>query len=96
MNYIVLLKEEPDFIRCSSEQEALKIATQYQTIVNCIVSSDTLITLQVPEMRMGFAPKVQEDDIRDMMGEDNYKNLVETTNLSMIESKRIEDGSSDK
>ena len=88
-NYVVYFKEEPFFVRCTSEDEALNEATKRNQDVVAISWSDTPITTKIPQMRMGFAP---EEDMRDSMGEENYQTLLEVDKLNLLEDKGSQDG----
>lgn len=102
-SYLVTFTKEPFFMKCGSEEEALNVATEYSEIVNCLVISDTPISVRNLEMRMSFAPDVQQEDLREYMGELTYKEVTQNSEdkaiqdaIELLEDKESQNGKENK
>ena len=76
-NYLVLLKEDPFYIKCLDEKEALQIATEHHEHLICVATSNSHITVKKPEMAMSFQAEC-DIPLDDYLGERLIEELRET------------------
>ena len=66
--FLVLLTEEPHYIKCLDEKEALQVATENQEILICIATSSSHISVKIPKLAMAFENE-HEEILDDYLGE---------------------------